>query len=134
MENSRLVMLFGDSLLMDGVEASLRASQSLDVMRILDAVADLRKCLRSLQPDMVIFDWDTPQAQLIVSVLRAFVQGEERKALRGLAQTGGRIEANKHACSKRQKGQPCEPDLIDLVRNRILPAGDNQEPDCENAA
>ncbi|MCP4543965.1 MAG: hypothetical protein GY832_43175 [Chloroflexi bacterium] len=70
MENSRLVVLFGDSLLMDGVEASLRASQSLSVMRILDAVTDLRKCLQSLQPDMVIFDWDTPQAQLIVSVLR----------------------------------------------------------------
>jgi hypothetical protein len=70
MENSRLVVLFGDSLLMDGVEASLRASQSLGVMRIQDGVADLRKCLRSLRPDMVIFDWDTPQAQLIVSVLR----------------------------------------------------------------
>ncbi len=70
MENSRLVVLFGDSLLVDGVEASLRASQSLSVMRILDAVTDLRKCLQSLQPDMVIFDWDTPQAQLIVSVLR----------------------------------------------------------------
>jgi hypothetical protein len=70
MENSRLVVLFGDSLLMDGVEASLRASQSLAVMRILDTVANLRECLQSLQPDMVIFDWDTPQAQLIVSVLR----------------------------------------------------------------
>ncbi len=70
MDNSRLVVLFGDSLLMDGVEASLRASQSLGVMRILDTVTDLKKCLQALQPDMVIFDWDTPQSQLIISILR----------------------------------------------------------------
>ena len=70
MEDSRLVVLFGDSLLMDGVAAGLCASQSLSYMRILDTVPDLRECLQSLQPDMVIFDWDTPEAQLIVSVLR----------------------------------------------------------------
>jgi DNA-binding NarL/FixJ family response regulator len=70
MENNRLVVLFGDSLLMDGVEASLRASESLSVMRILDMGVDLSEHLHSLQPDVVLFDWDTPQAQLIVSVLR----------------------------------------------------------------
>lgn len=73
MEDQRLVVLFGDSLLMDGVEASLNATQELGVMRIQSTdhdVHNIRECLRSLQPDLVIFDWDTPQAQLIVSVLR----------------------------------------------------------------
>ncbi len=70
MEDSRLVVLFGGSLLMDGVAAGLCASQSVGMIRILDTVPDLRECLQSLQPDIVIFDWDTPEAQDIVSVLR----------------------------------------------------------------
>ena len=69
-ENNRLVILFGDSLLMDGVEASLDVNKSLNVMRILDTFDGFRECLHSLEPDIVIFDWDTPQSQLIVSVLR----------------------------------------------------------------
>ena len=70
MEDSRLVVLFGGSLLMDGVAASLCADQSLGMMQIIDTVPNLRECLQSLQPDIVIFDWDTPEAENIVSVLR----------------------------------------------------------------
>jgi hypothetical protein len=55
---------------MDGVEASLSAMPEVGVMRIHTAVQDVRECLISLCPDLVIFDWETSQAQLIVSVLR----------------------------------------------------------------
>ena len=34
MDNRRFVVLFGDSLLMDAVEASLGNQQGLDVMRV----------------------------------------------------------------------------------------------------
>jgi hypothetical protein len=70
MGNQRLVVLFGDSLLMDGVEASLAVMPELGVMRIHTTVQDVRECLMSLRPDLVIFDWETSQAQLLVSVLR----------------------------------------------------------------
>jgi hypothetical protein len=68
--DQRLVVLFGDSLLMDGVEASLSVMPELGVMRIHTTVQDVRECLMSLRPDLVIFDWETPQANHIVSVLR----------------------------------------------------------------
>ena len=70
MENRRFVVLFGDSLLMDTVEASLGCQQGLDVMRIQTDDDDVEACVRSIRPDLVIFDWDTTFPQFAISLLR----------------------------------------------------------------
>ena len=84
---SLLVVLFGDSLLMDGVEASLCAIPELGVMRMNTDVVDVREYLMSLRPDLVIIDWEASQAQLIVSVLR----DQPRVTLLGLDGTSGNV-------------------------------------------
>jgi DNA-binding NarL/FixJ family response regulator len=66
----RLVVLFGDSLLMDTVEAGLEDSQDLGVMRIHTTVADVEERLKSLAPDLVILDLNTPHLAFIVPFLR----------------------------------------------------------------
>ena len=69
MEERRIVVLFGDSLLMDAVAVGLSDKQELGVMRIYTPITD-EECLRSLSPDLVIFDLDTPDAGFIVRFLR----------------------------------------------------------------
>jgi hypothetical protein len=70
MKDRRTIVLVGDSLLMDTVEASLGDSQEFGVMRIYTTVTDIAKCLESLCPDAIIFDWDVPQAEFVLSMLR----------------------------------------------------------------
>ena len=70
MDNRRFVVLFGDSLLMDAVEASLGNQQELDVMRVHTNDDDVEACLRAIRPDLVIFDWDTPFSQFAAFLLR----------------------------------------------------------------
>lgn len=70
MDNRRLVVLVGDSLLMDTVEASLGESQEFGVMRIYSTVTDIASRLQSLSPDAVIFDWDVPHADFVLSMLK----------------------------------------------------------------
>ena len=70
MDNRRFVVLFGDSLLMDAVEASLGNQQGLDVMRVHTNDDDVEACLSAMRPDLVIFDWDTPFSQFAVFLLR----------------------------------------------------------------
>jgi hypothetical protein len=70
MDNRRFVVLFGDSLLMDAVEASLGNQQELDVMRVHTKDDDVEACLRAIRPDLVIFDWDTPFSQFAAFLLR----------------------------------------------------------------
>ena len=69
MEERRIVVLFGDSLLMDTVAAGLSDKQELGVMRIYTPITD-EECLRSLSPDLVIFDLDAPDSGFIVRFLR----------------------------------------------------------------
>ena len=71
MNKRRLVVLFGDSLLMDTVEASLGdEGQALGVVRMYTTVPDAAERLKSLHPDLVIFELDTPHAQLVLSFLK----------------------------------------------------------------
>ncbi len=70
MENRRTILLVGDSLLMDTVEASLNGKQELGVMRLHSGVGNMEECIKSLSPDMVIFDWDTSFSQFALSMLR----------------------------------------------------------------
>jgi len=61
MEKRRIVVLFGDSLLMDSVEVGLGVNQALGMVRIDPAVTDVGKRLESLSPDLIIFDFDAHQ-------------------------------------------------------------------------
>jgi len=70
MENRRIVVLVGDSLLMDTVEASLGENQEFGVMRIYTTVTNIADRLKSLYPDAIIFDWDTPHSEFVLSLLK----------------------------------------------------------------
>jgi hypothetical protein len=54
------VVLYGNSLLIAGVEASLRGRPDLDVVRIDTALSDAGTRLNALRPDVVIFDLIAP--------------------------------------------------------------------------
>lgn len=69
-QNQWLVALFGDSLFMDMVEASLRGTSDLGVVRIDASTGDAGEHLQSLHPDLVVLDLNTPQFQSAVVVLR----------------------------------------------------------------
>ena len=70
MENRRTVVLFGDSLLLDTVEASLADYGELGVVRIHATVTDIGERLKALCPDLIIFDWDAAHLQLVIPLLR----------------------------------------------------------------
>jgi hypothetical protein len=70
MNGDQRIVLVGDSLLMDAVEASLNDSLKLGLLRIHGNPAQTAERLRSLAPDLVIFDMNTPQLQAIVPLLK----------------------------------------------------------------
>jgi hypothetical protein len=69
-EQKRTAALYGNSLFMAGVEASLRHRQGLAVTRIDAALPDAEDRLDALCPDVVIFDLDAPHAPFVISFLR----------------------------------------------------------------
>jgi hypothetical protein len=71
MEHHRLILLYGDSLLMDAVEASLADRQEIDLVRVRSAILDFETRVKSLCPDLVIFDFDTVHSQFVIPLLRA---------------------------------------------------------------
>jgi NAD(P)H-hydrate repair Nnr-like enzyme with NAD(P)H-hydrate dehydratase domain len=99
-EEGRLVVLYGDSLLMDTIEASLDACQDLGVMRIHATVTDVGGRLESLCPDLIIVDLNTPHSQQIVP----FLWDHPGIPMLGLDITCGRVVA-----------MSCEPYLVQSV-------------------
>ncbi len=59
MKEQPIIVLFGGSLLMDAVAAGLSNTQEFGVIRIYTPITDEER-LRSLNPDLMIFDLDTP--------------------------------------------------------------------------
>ena len=70
MRKHPLVALLGDSLLMDGVTVSLRERQALYVVRLEPSGNDMGERLKSLRPDLIVFELDTPLSQSILSLLK----------------------------------------------------------------
>ncbi|MEJ2209571.1 MAG: hypothetical protein P8129_11110, partial [Anaerolineae bacterium] len=66
MQAKRVIALFGDSLLIDTVEASLQIWQGLGVVRVQSTTADALERLKALCPDLIIFDLNDPNSQLVV--------------------------------------------------------------------
>ena len=69
MEGRPLVVLLGDSLLMDGIAVSLAGREMPGTIRMDSDVVDVREHLKTLQPDLVIFELGTPQSPAILSLL-----------------------------------------------------------------
>ena len=70
MQKHRLVALYGSSLLMDIVEATLGENQSLDVVRVEGSSSGEVDNLRSLHPDMIVVDSSDPDAQFVLSFFK----------------------------------------------------------------
>jgi hypothetical protein len=70
MDDRQVIVLFGDSLLMDGVEASLAYQQELNVIRVDAAINNVAQHLQTIAPDLVIFDLDLPFSAQIVPLLQ----------------------------------------------------------------
>jgi hypothetical protein len=70
MEKRPLVVLLGDSLLMDGVAVSLAGRPKLRMVRMDPDVTDIGECLESLKPDLIVFELDNPRSPMIFSILR----------------------------------------------------------------
>jgi hypothetical protein len=70
METQQFFALFGESLFMDTVEASLADIPRVGIVRIHPSVVDLAHRLRSFQPDMVVVDLNAPNLHFVVSFLK----------------------------------------------------------------
>lgn len=70
MSQSRVVALFGDSLFIDSLEASLQGSRELGLVRIPSSAPNAVERLKVLGPDLVIFDSMDPMLHFVVPFLR----------------------------------------------------------------
>jgi len=70
-EQQRVIALYGSSLLMDIVEASLGNNQELDVVRVGGSSSGMVvERLKSLRPDMIVVDSSQPDAQFVLSFFK----------------------------------------------------------------
>lgn len=70
MEHQISVVVLGDSLLMDSVAGNLRDELSLSVIRVDASCINNRERLKSIQPDLIVFEWDAPRPCSILALLR----------------------------------------------------------------
>jgi NAD(P)H-hydrate repair Nnr-like enzyme with NAD(P)H-hydrate dehydratase domain len=55
---------------MDGVAVSLTTRHTLGMVRMDVAADDIRKRLRSLEPDLIVFELDNPETQKILTLIK----------------------------------------------------------------
>ena len=67
MKKQQLVALFGDSLIIDTVEASLQKKEELGIVRIQNGVNDVAERLKAVCPDLIILDSNDPNAQFLLT-------------------------------------------------------------------
>jgi hypothetical protein len=70
MTKQRVVALYGDSLLIDTIEASLQDNQELGIVRIHASVNDVLARIKALCPDLVILDMQDPHTQFVLPFFR----------------------------------------------------------------
>ena len=73
-ERRPLVVLLGDSLLMDGVAVSLADWQLWRMIRLdidaLDIGECIGECMASLDPELIVFELDSPWSSSILSLIK----------------------------------------------------------------
>jgi hypothetical protein len=70
MDKRPLVVLLGDSLLLDGVAMSLGDRWRLGVVQMDTSIADIGERLISLKPELILFELDNPRTPAVFSLLR----------------------------------------------------------------
>ncbi len=70
MAEQQRVIIYGDTLILAGVQASLSASPNLEIFTLNGSPADLAESLRKLHPSAVIFDMDNVQQGLPSAILQ----------------------------------------------------------------
>lgn len=70
MENQFSIVVLGDSLLMDSLASNLRDGLALSVIRVDASCINNRECLKSIQAELIIFEWDAPRPDSILALLR----------------------------------------------------------------
>lgn len=70
MESRTRVVVYGSTLPMAGVAASLKTNQSLEVVCVDSHASTLRQSLGDLDPDTIVFDLSDPSASMDVTLLR----------------------------------------------------------------
>ncbi len=121
MTEQRLVVLFGDSLFMDTVEARLEKNQELGVMRIHNSVADVMERMKSLSPDFVIVDVNTHYAKFTLP----FLQEQPGTPILCLDVTCNQVVT----LSSQQHAVQTTEELIQLVREQAYSGvGDDESP------
>ena len=70
MDTQRVVALYGDSLLMDTVEASLEKNLGMGVVRIHTSVPNAVERIGALHPDLVILDLNAPDSQFVLAFFK----------------------------------------------------------------
>lgn len=114
MDEKRLVVLYGDTLLIDGVEASLTERSGLDVIRVDTTIANVGQHLRTIAPDLVVFDIDTPVielSKLIVPLLH------RQPAVPFICLDAQHSEVVMLACE--QHSSHSTGDLVDIIRQQF---------------
>jgi hypothetical protein len=71
MRTEPLLVLLGDSLILDSVEASLTGDQAFSVIRLRSAHPEIAERLRALAPNLIIFDLDARDFHSIIPFLKA---------------------------------------------------------------
>ena len=64
------VWIIGHTVLMDGIEASLRELTLTDLTRWDTIDGDLAKQLKTHHPDLIIFQLDTPGSNILLDLLK----------------------------------------------------------------
>jgi AmiR/NasT family two-component response regulator len=123
MDEKQLVVLYGDTLLIDGVEASLTERNGLDVVRVDKTIANVAQHLKTIAPDLVIFDIDTPVielSKLIVPLLH------KQPAVPFICLDAQHSEVVTLACE--QHPSHSTNDLVDIIRKQLpLPEQHEEE-------
>ena len=117
MDEKRLVVLYGDTLLIDGVEASLTERNGLDVIRVDTTIANVGQHLKTIAPDLVIFDLDTPVielSKLIVPLL------QKQPGIPFICLDAQHSEVVTLACE--QHTAHSTNDLVDIIRKQLPPS------------
>lgn len=69
MEQQTVVALLGDSMMMDGIAVSLTKYETITPIRLDPATTNLKDCLQTIAPDLIIFELGTIWFHAILSLL-----------------------------------------------------------------
>ena len=70
MADRPLLIVLGDSLLMEGAAVSLAECPQLSLIRLDSSVIDIWPQVDSLKPDVVVFELEIPQSPFVLSLLK----------------------------------------------------------------